>query len=123
MAADTALLTITLDSALLSLPQGAAYTARSGRASVRASVEKGENGTAPTLIIESGCDSLERLCSLYEAENERLSVANSHLSSTVQTAAEQRKNGVWTTIYAAIAGMIAGIVITILTRRIWKKVF
>ncbi len=121
VAADTALLLIPLDSALLSLPQGAAYTARSGRASVKASVRQGKDGTPPTLIIESGCDSLARLCAYYEAENERLSVANSHLSSAVQTASKRQTNGVWTIILTAIAGIAAGTVITLITRRIWQR--
>ena len=83
--ADTALLEIALDSGLWRLPEGASYAASSGRAHVKASVKQNTGGKPPTLVIESGCDSLARLCAYYEAENERLSVKNAHLQDCVQT--------------------------------------
>lgn len=118
--ADTALLEIALDSGLWRLPERAGYTASSGRAHVRASVRRNGDGKPPTLIIESGCDSLSRLCAYYEAENERLSVANSHLLSSAQTAAKERskKRGAWWQMF--IAGLAAGTVITILTMKIYE---
>ena len=91
---DSTRLTIPLDS-LLRLPEGASYTARSGRAHVSVSLRRtGDVGTAQqrrtdpggmTVYVESGCDSLARLCSYYEEENERLSVANSHQTATMST--------------------------------------
>ena len=100
------------------MPEGAGYTASSGRAHVKASVKHGRDGKPPTLVIESGCDSLERLCLMYEAENERLSVANQHLQNEMQTTFEQRSKSLKAWCWGAlIAGMVAGAVITILTRK------
>lgn len=95
--ADTALLEIALDSGLWRLPEGASYAASSGRAHVKASVKQNTGGKPPTLVIESGCDSLARLCAYYEAENERLSVARAHLQDSAQTAVEERskERGLW----------------------------
>lgn len=122
--ADTALLEIALDTTLWQLPEGVGYTASSGRAHVKASVKRSTDGKPPTLVIESGCDSLERLCLMYEAENERLSVANQHLRNDIQTADERHSKHMETWVWVIlIVGIVAGIVITILTRRIWQKVF
>ena len=123
MKADTTLLEIALDTALWRLPEGASYTASSGRAHVKASVKQGTGGKPPTLVIESGCDSLARLCALYEAENERLSVANAHLQSSTETAVEERlkRNGLWWRMF--IAGFITGGVITILTMKIYERFY
>ena len=126
MKADTALLEIALDSGLWRLPDGASYTASSGRAHVKASVKRNEGGKPPSLVIESGCDSLARLCAMYEAENERLSVMNSHLQNSAQTAVEEqlkRRRLWWVDWCVFIAGGMVCTVITILTKKIWQKVF
>lgn len=120
--ADTALLEITLDSGLWRLPEGASYAASSGRAHVKASVKQNTGGKPPTLVIESGCDSLARLCAYYEAENERLSVKNAHLQDSAQTAVEERskERGLWWVDWCVfIAGGIVCTVITILTMKIY----
>ena len=104
------------------MPEGASYTASSGRAHVKASVKQNGGGKPPTLVIESGCDSLARLCALYEAENERLSVANSHLASNAQTAVEERKKQKSNWRWVFIAGLVAGAVITILTKKIYGSI-
>ncbi len=80
-------------------------------------------GKTPVIVVESECDSLERLCLYYSKENERLSVANSHLESTVQTEKEQHSNTLWTTLQIFIAGLITGIITTILIRKIWQTVY
>ena len=59
--ADTALLEIALDSGLWRLPEGTSYAANSGRAHVQASVEQTACGQPHTLVIEVGCDTLQRL--------------------------------------------------------------
>lgn len=120
MKADTALLEIALDTTLWQLPEGAGYTASNGRAHVKASVKKNPDGKPPTLVIESGCDSLERLCLMYETENERLSVANQHLRNSVETLNEERlktlrTRSVWYMII--VAGLTVGGVLTLLTRK------
>ena len=122
MKADTALLEIALDSGLWRLPAGASYAASSGRAHVKASVKQNGGGKPPTLVIESGCDSLERLCALYEAENERLSVANAHLTSSTETASSEREKRRCDWWQMFIAGFIAGGVLTILTRKIYGSI-
>lgn len=89
--ADTALLSLPLDS-LSQLPSGAAYTARRGRAHVTASLKRTADGRAPTLLIESGCDSLMEQCLLLERENVRLKDAFKQHSDSVQTVVEQHSN-------------------------------
>ena len=126
MKADTALLEIALDSGLWRLPAGASYAASSGRAHVKASVKQNGGGKPPTLVIESGCDSLERLCALYEAENERLSVVNAHLTSSTQTAVEEqsKRKGLWWVDWCVfIAGGMVCTVITILTLKIYERFY
>lgn len=98
--ADSTRLRIPLDS-LLMLPAGASYTARSGRAHASVTVRRTGNVAAAkqqptepsgmTVYVETGCDSLERLCAYYEQENERLSVANTHLTATVSTKEKEEK--------------------------------
>lgn len=70
---DTAQLEISLTD-LASLPQGAGYQAKHGRANVRAYLKPqgGGNASNPTLIIESSCDSLERLCLWYQDRGDSL---------------------------------------------------
>lgn len=124
--ADTALLEIALDSGLWRLPEGASYAASSGRAHVKASVKQDTGGKPPTLVIESGCDSLARLCAYYEAENERLSVKNAHLQDSAQTAVEERskERGLWWVDWCVfIAGGIVCTVITILTMKIYERIY
>lgn len=123
VAADTAVLTIPLDTALVHMPGGAAFTARSGRASVTARVTTA-GGQPAALVIESSCDSLERLCWRYEAEMERFRAANATLvRNAEESAIEHRSNSVRTTILQIMAGLVLGIVITLITKRIWQKVF
>lgn len=124
--ADTALLEIALDSSLWRLPEGASYAASSGRAHVKASVKQNAGGKPPTLVIESVCDSLARLCAYYEAENERLSVKNAHLQDSAQTAVEERskERGLWWVDWCVfIAGGIVCTVITILTMKIYERFY
>lgn len=128
--ADSTRLRIPLDS-LLRLPEGASYTARSGRAHVSVSLRRtGDVGTAQqcrtepggmTVYVESGCDSLARLCSYYEEENERLSVANSHQTATMSTKENEEKTSarVWLELLPTfIAGLLlGGITTTILIQK------
>lgn len=114
-------LAVPLDS-LLKLPTGASYTATKGRAKTTLYLSR-TPGKTPVIMVESDCDSLERLCLYYNKENERLSVANSHLESTVQTEKEQRSNTPGTKLQIFIAGLMAGIITTILIRKIWQTVY
>ncbi len=123
VAEDRTSLTLALDSTLAHLPEGASYTAASGRAKVKASVRQSTDGKPPTLIIESSCDSLERVCVLYATENQRLSVANNHLQSSVEALSEEKakRPGAWLYWAIFIAGIAVGTTVTILTRTIWKR--
>ena len=128
--ADNTRLRIPLDS-LLMLPAGASYTARSGRAHASVTVRRTANVAAAkqqptepggmTVYVESGCDSLARLCSYYEEENERLSVANSHQTATMSTKEKEEKTSprVWVELLATfIAGLLlGGITTTILIQK------
>ena len=129
--ADSTHLSIPLDS-LLMLPECASYTVRSGRAHASVSVKRTGNVVAAkqqptepsgmTVYVESGCDSLERLCAYYEQENDRLSVANSHLTATVSTKEKEEKTAprVWAELLTTfIAGLLLGGVIIFLTTRKW----
>lgn len=128
--ADSTRLRIPLDS-LLMLPAGVSYTARSGRAHASVSVKRTGNVAAAkqptepsgmTVYVETGCDSLERLCAYYEQENEHLSVANSHLTATVSTKEKEEKTTprVWLELLATfIAGLLLGGITTFLTTRKW----
>lgn len=71
--ADTATLSIDLAS-LASLPTGAQYSARSGRVSLRAWQQPPqEEGKQPRIVIEASCDSLQRLCAVYEQRMDSMS--------------------------------------------------
>ena len=71
VAADTAVLAVAADS-VRSLPEGAGYTARSGRASVE--VRKRAGGV---IVVRGTCDSLERAVSYWagRAEHYRSALA------------------------------------------------
>lgn len=79
--ADTARLTLNVDTMLWQMPEGVQYVAQSGRATVKAGVKKDTSGRVKAIVIESSCDSLARLCAVYESENARLSQINAHLWS------------------------------------------
>ena len=57
---------------LLSLPQGASYNGKHGRANVKAYVQPNDGGEMPTIIVEASCDSLQQLCLRYESERDSL---------------------------------------------------
>lgn len=119
--ADTARLV--LDSVTVArLPDGAVFTARKGRSHVNLSRGKSEDGK-PTLIIEAGCDSLERLVESYERQVQAMEAQMRSAVQTDETLVEQRKNPIKTMIETFLVGLGVGIVITIIIKRIWHKVF
>ena len=67
IASDTVRLSIPMNN-LLSLPQGASYNGKHGRANVKAYVKLNDGGEMPTIIVEASCDSLQQLCLRYESE-------------------------------------------------------
>lgn len=108
---ETVTLTVSADS-LKALPEGASYSARSGRASVE--VKKGR--TAGTLVVRASCDSLQRLVEEYERrmlQSSRDSTGSKESSETTITLKEKKHpNRWWTYVAALAAGAVGGVVIT-----------
>lgn len=110
-----------LDSTLLSLPEGASFTAASGRAHLKASLKRDAEGRPTTIVIEGGCDSLQQLCIYYQAEAERLATVNTQLQTTVDTLdTELRTHGRTWGVWAALALIALALVIIIANRQIKK---
>lgn len=121
VSADSTRLAIPVDS-LLRLPAGAKYTSRSGRAHVSATVSRGPSRPA-TLLVESGCDSLERLCLYYQEENERLTASATREKNERHAEVKEQASPLRKAAETFIAGAIAGAILTIITRKICHKVF
>lgn len=109
---------LTLDTdSLLDLPAGASYHAKSGRANLDV-----RNGEKPgTIVVHASCDSLQRLVDYYE----RMAglYKQSYDEAMQATEEEHKQHGcpVRACIIAFLAGVATGIILTILTKKIWKK--
>lgn len=79
------------------------------------------------LVIEAGCDSLELVAASYSktiiALKRQLKEAKKQNSAFRETSKERSSNGLGNLLIAFIVGVATGIVSTLLTRKIWKKVF
>ena len=117
--ADTTRLELRLDSTLLALPEGASFTAESGRAHLKASLKRNAEGQPTSIIIEGGCDSLQQLCMYYQAEAERLSTSNAQLQTSVETLSAdlQRRGRTWG-VWAALALLAVALTLIIANRQI-----
>lgn len=124
VAPDSVRLEIPVDT-LLRLPEGASYSLRSGRATVRTSVKREKGVRSPVIVVEAGCDSLEReLMLLKSRRGAALSRTERQESTERQT--KELSEGHSKPIRMAllfIAGIATGVVITIKTKRIWQKVY
>lgn len=107
-------LTIPLDS-IGSMPSGASFVKKQGRANVKASVGK-EDGK-DVIYVDASCDSLQLLCLYYEDQTKKLARQNAELSNTIKTEKEQCSNPVKVAILSFIVGLVSGIIITIKTRK------
>ncbi|WP_151908893.1 transthyretin-like family protein [Pseudoprevotella muciniphila] len=117
-------LTIATDS-LLSLPSGASYSDRSGQASVKVS-RKAATATDPEYIyIYATCDSLQLQCERYERYirnlhkdyGEQLNGMVTRLAEArqeVQEVKEKSPNGIGTALKWYLAGLVSGIIGTII---------
>lgn len=107
-------LTIPLDS-IGSMPSGASFVKKQGRANVKASVGKREG--KDVIYIDATCDSLQVMCLYYEEQNKKLARQNAELSNSIKTEKEQCSTPVKAAISSFIAGLVSGIIITIKTRK------
>lgn len=120
-------LRLTLDS-IRFLPPGAAYTAREKQATVKLQRKPATPNEPEQIIIEAQCDSLLLVAASYSKSiitlKHQLNEANrvnSELKETTKFKAQTSKFKV--TFIAFIVGVATGIVLTILIRKIWQKVF
>ena len=102
---------------LTRLPEKAEYRTKNGRASATVR-HKGD-----TIMVYATCDSLQRLCGYYERQAASYKKALEQQKNDNRTEQERRSNPLRTLITAFIVGVAAGIVLTIITKRIWQKVF
>lgn len=117
--ADTATLTIAADS-LKQLPEGARYVQRSGRAQVSVGKQRGTDGRA-VLVVNASCDSLERLCALYEQQlSQGRQGCVSQSSSETKEEAEHRPNGIITSLKWLLVGLLAGWILGMIKATIKK---
>lgn len=101
--------------------------ARQKQAAVRLQRKPATANEPEQIIIEAQCDSLLLVAASY-AKNiitlkRQLNEANRANSELRETEKERAAPGLKITFIAFIVGVAAGIVITILTRKIWQKVF
>lgn len=109
---------------LLRLPEGAVYTARSGRATIRTSVKRKKDGRSPVIVVEAGCDSLERELRMLKSANKALSREIFTRDKEVYAKEDKsRHKGLKAAFWGFIAGLVSGVIITIKTKRIWQKVY
>ena len=105
---------------LLKLPEGASYSLRSGRATIRTSVKRKKDGRSPVIVVEAGCDSLARELRMLKSANKALS---REISTSDIKEAKSRHKGLKAAFWGFIAGLVSGVIITIKTKRIWQKVY
>nr|DAY06866.1 MAG TPA: G-rich domain on putative tyrosine kinase [Caudoviricetes sp.] len=120
-------LTLPLDS-LRKLPQGAGYTAKKGRANVKVTRKAPTKMEPEQIIIEANCDSLQLVCARYSKTistlKRQLHEAEQSNKELKEEKKEKSSNSLRIIIFAFIAGVAAGIVLIILTRKKkWQKVF
>ncbi len=105
---------------LLKLPEGASYSLRSGRATIRTSVKREKGVRSPVIVVEAGCDSLARELRMLKSANKALS---REISTSDIKEAKSRHKGLKAAFWGFIAGLVSGVIITIKTKRIWQKVY
>lgn len=122
-------LTIATDS-LRSLPQGASYSEHSGQASVKVSRRAATANEPEYIYVYASCDSLQLLCERYERtlrtlrseqaeEVDRLKAKLDAASVRHEEVKEKPPNGILTALEWLLAGIVAGVIGTIIT--IYKR--
>jgi hypothetical protein len=116
--ASATVLHVPLDS-FLKLPQGAEYSAKSGRSDVKLKHIRGSDGR-DTIMADAGCDSLEMLVSEYERKFE--SYSNHRDSRTDSTAVTKaQKSSVKTVFKWYSGGVLTGAAVIILIRILRRR--
>jgi hypothetical protein len=99
---------------VMTLPEGASYSKRSGRAEVKV------NRAGSEIVATATCDSLEAEVELYErlwAASAERAEALERAQSEQRSVSERRLNGIGTGMIGIIVGMAAGAIITILIKK------
>lgn len=94
---------------LLDLPRGAEYRKESGRASAAVRNEGGR------IVVYATCDSLQALVDYYERLERVWKAESSSAGTTVTETAARQAPSVRTILETFIAGLVAGIAITVIT--------
>lgn len=119
VSSDTALLAVAADS-VLSLPEGAAFTARSGRASL--DVRRGAGGV---IEVRGTCDSLERAVAYWaeRAEHYRSALAarDTSASEVREERVKEKRGSALEWFLAGAAAAVAAIFITVLIVKLKKE--
>lgn len=113
------------EDSLALLPPSAGYTARKGQAHVKVSRRPSADKESPAqIIIEAGCDSLEVQCARYEQRIETLQqqIQTQH-SNAVQMQKETHFNDLRILFFAYVAGVATSIVLILIIKKKWQKVF
>lgn len=93
---------------LRSLPPGAGYHARNGRANVDV------RARGDTIVVHATCDSLQRLCEYYEHELATHKDAQNGQSLHTKVKETVRSYNIYNVLAAFIAGVAAGMAIAVL---------
>lgn len=102
---------------LFDLPPGAEYRRQSGRAGASLRNE------GDTLVVYATCDSLQALVELYERSLRQSQADLRHIRENARLEKQKSSNPTRGLLYALMAGLATGIILTIKTRKIWQKVY
>jgi hypothetical protein len=105
-------LTIAADS-LRKLPEGAVYSGKSGQANLTVGTDGKGN-----IVAEASCDSLQQLVLWYEEELTRIrNETRNETRNDVQMEEKRPPNWMGTFITGVLAGLMAGVLLTIKVKR------
>ena len=102
---------------LTNLPEKAEYRVKNGRASATVQNKDG------IIVVYATCDSLQRQCEYYERQMASYKKALEQQKNEAKTEKERSSNQWKMLLFAFIVGVATGTVLTIITRKIWQKVF
>ena len=108
-------LEIPIDS-LRKLPQKAEYRAKNGQANAVVQYKR------DTIIVYAICDSLKRQCEYYENIAVTYKEAYEDLQNILQEEKEQRMNPVRIAFISLLAGIVVGVLLTIIVKLKIKRI-